>query len=105
PMQEIFDHNPNIQRKALFKSGLSIGKDILGSNANTLFLAFIGSYLALLIWFMDLSCSLLVIINSKLFTAEPLTIFSAAIGIALVIPDATLLNAYYHTKSKKEKAD
>src|SRR5699024_8026211 len=51
PMQEIFDHNPNIQRKALFKSGLSIGKDILGSNANTLFFAFIGSYLALLIWF------------------------------------------------------
>ncbi|HLR23718.1 MAG TPA: YibE/F family protein [Pseudogracilibacillus sp.] len=105
PMQEIFDHNPNIQRKALFKSGLSIGKDILGSNANTLFFAFIGSYLALLIWFKDLSYSLLEIINSKIFTAETLTIFSAGIGIALVIPVAAFLNAYYLTKSKKEKAD
>lgn len=104
-MQKIFDHNPNIQRKALFKSGLSIGKDILGSNANTLFFAFIGSYLALLIWFKDLSYSLLEIINSKIFTAETLTIFSAGIGIALVIPVAAFLNAYYLTKSKKEKAD
>src|SRR5699024_12198986 len=68
PMQEIFDHNPNIQRKALFKSGLSIGKDILGSNANTLIFAFICSYLALLIWFQYLSYSLLYIVNSKIFT-------------------------------------
>src|SRR5699024_12650899 len=66
PMQEIFDHNPNIQKKALFKSALSIGKDILGSNANTLCFAFIGSYLALLICFKDLSYSLLEVINSKM---------------------------------------
>src|SRR5699024_2494156 len=104
-MLDIFHHNTHIQRKALFKSGLSIVKDILGSNANTLFFAFIGSYLALLIWFKDLSYSLLEIINSQIFTAETLTIFSAGFGIALVIPVAAFLNAYYLTKSKKEKAD
>src|SRR5699024_6334152 len=40
PMQEIFQHNKNISRKELFTSGLTIGRDILGSNANTLFFAF-----------------------------------------------------------------
>src|SRR5699024_4899553 len=105
PIQDIFDHNPNIQRKALFKSGLSIGKDILGSNANTLFFAFIVSYLALLIWFKYLSYSLLEIINSKIFTAESLTILSGGIGIALDILVAAFLKDYYLTKSKKEKDD
>src|SRR5690625_5439953 len=31
PMQEIFQHNKNISRKELFTSGLTIGRDILGS--------------------------------------------------------------------------
>ncbi len=54
-MREIFHHNPLISRKDLFTSGLSIGRDILGTNTNTLFFAFFGGYLALLIWFKDLS--------------------------------------------------
>src|SRR5699024_7607970 len=69
PMQEIFDHNPNIHRKALFKSGVSIEKDIVVSNANRLFFAFIGSYLELLIWLKHFSYSLLVNITSKILTA------------------------------------
>src|SRR5699024_4428254 len=55
PMFEIYHQHPTISQKELFKSGMSIGKDILGSNTNTLFFAFIGGYLGLLIWFKDLS--------------------------------------------------
>src|SRR5699024_5750610 len=65
PMQEILYHHPSISRKQLFTSGMTIGKDILGSNTNTLFFAFIGGYLALLIWFKDLSYSFGQVINSK----------------------------------------
>lgn len=102
PMQELFHHHPTISRKDLFKSGLTIGRDILGSNANTLFFAFIGGYLALLIWFKDLSYSFLDIINSKIFTAESITIFTAGIGIALVVPIAAFINAYYIFHQKKK---
>lgn len=104
PMQEIFHHRPTISRKDLFKSGLTIGRDILGSNANTLFFAFIGGYLALLIWFKDLSYSFLDIINSKIFTAESITIFTAGIGIAIVVPIAAFINAYYIFHQKKKSA-
>lgn len=104
PMQEIFHHHPTISRKDLFKSGLTIGRDILGSNANTLFFAFIGGYLALLIWFKDLSYSFLDIINSKIFTAESITIFTAGIGIAIVVPIAAFINAYYIFHQKKKSA-
>src|SRR5699024_8701277 len=102
PMAEIYKHHPEITRKELFKSGVTIGKDILGSNANTLFFAFIGGYLALLLWFKDLSYSFSQIVNSKIFASEMMMIFFAGIGIALVIPIAAFINAYYLTKSKNE---
>lgn len=102
PMAEIYKHHTEITRKELFKSGVTIGKDILGSNANTLFFAFIGGYLALLLWFKDLSYSFSQIVNSKIFASEMMMIFFAGIGIALVIPIAAFINAYYLTKSKKE---
>lgn len=108
PMKEILEHDPDISRKHLFISGMTIGKDILGSNTNTLFFAFIGGYLALLIWFKDLSYSFGQIINSKIFAGEMITIFCAGIGIALVIPVASGIAAYYLVRERKkliEKAE
>lgn len=70
PMREIHYHHPDISRKELFQAGISIGKDILGTSTNTLFFAFFGGYLALLIWFKDLSYSPGEIINSKIFSGR-----------------------------------
>lgn len=101
PMREILHHHPSIRRRELFASGMSIGKDILGSNTNTLFFAFIGGYMGLLIWFKDLNYSIGEIVNSKAFSAEMLIILCAGIGIALIIPIASWINAYYLTKKRK----
>ncbi|WP_078378775.1 YibE/F family protein [Sutcliffiella halmapala] len=98
PMREISYHNPNISRKDLFLSGISIGKDILGTSTNTLFFAFFGGYLALLILFKDVSYSFGQIINSKVFVAEMLTILVAGIGVALTIPVTALITAYMLVK-------
>lgn len=38
PMREMFLHHPSISKKDLFTFGLSIGRDILGTSTNTLFL-------------------------------------------------------------------
>ncbi|GAM16691.1 YibE/F family protein [Mesobacillus selenatarsenatis] len=95
PMREIHYHNRDITRQDLFKSGLSIGRDILGTSTNTLFFAFFGSYLALLIWFKDLSYSAGEIINSKIFSAEMITILCAGIGVTLVIPITSWITAYF----------
>ncbi|RSD28448.1 YibE/F family protein [Mesobacillus subterraneus] len=95
PMREIHFHNPDISRQELFKSGLSIGRDILGTSTNTLFFAFFGSYLALLIWFKDLTYTPGEIINSKIFSAEMITILCAGIGVTLVIPITSWITAYY----------
>lgn len=100
PMHEIHYHNPSISRKELYKAGLSIGKDILGTSTNTLFFAFFGGYLALLIWFKDLSYTLGEIVNSKIFGAEMITILSAGTGVTLVIPITAWITAYFLVKDK-----
>ncbi|MGM0776111.1 MAG: YibE/F family protein [Bacillota bacterium] len=98
PMREIHYHHPDISRKELFQAGISIGKDILGTSTNTLFFAFFGGYLALLIWFKDLSYSPGEIINSKIFSGEMITIFCAGIGVTMVIPVTSWITALYLVK-------
>ncbi|MEG9297796.1 YibE/F family protein [Mangrovibacillus sp. Mu-81] len=100
PMREIYFHNPSISRKDLFISGLSIGRDILGTSTNTLFFAFFGGYMALLIWFKDLSYSIGEIVNSKVFSSEMIFIGSAGIGVALAIPVTSWITAYYLVKKR-----
>ncbi|UOQ49708.1 YibE/F family protein [Gracilibacillus caseinilyticus] len=95
PMQEIREQNPDISRKDLFMSGMRIGRDILGTSSNTLFFAFFGGYMGLIIWFKDLSYSMGEIVNSKVFSGEMITILTAGMGVALVIPIAASVTAYY----------
>lgn len=86
-MHEYARHTTSTPRQ-LVAHGMLIGRDILGTDTNTLFFAFFGGYLGLLIWFKDLHYSFGEIVNAKVFGAEVLTIFTAGIGIALVIPMA-----------------
>ncbi|WP_282137202.1 YibE/F family protein [Rossellomorea aquimaris] len=105
PMREIAYHNPAISRKDLFSSGLSIGRDILGTSTNTLFFAFFGGYMGLLIWFKDLSYSIGEIVNSKVFSSEMIFIGSAGIGVALAIPVTSWITAYYLVRRRSESSD
>lgn len=103
PMNELIQYNPAMTRKDLFTSGMRIGRDILGTDTNTLFFAFIGGYLALMLWFKDLSYSVGDIVNSKVFVGEVVTILCASIGIALVIPITSWINALYLTRKKVQE--
>ena len=59
--------------------------------------------MALLIWFKDLSYSLGEVVNSKIFSAEMITIFCAGIGVALIIPITAWITAYFLVKTKEPK--
>lgn len=101
-MNEIFIHNPFIDRYTLFKSGMNVGKDILGTTTNTLYFAFIGGYLALIVWFKDLSYSLSEVINSKIFSSEVISIFCIGTGAILIIPITAWLTSVMLTWRKKD---
>lgn len=101
-MHEVYKHTSTLSKRELFKSGVSIGRDILGTDTNTLFFAFFGGYLALLIWFKDLHYTIGDIINSKIFSSEMILILCAGLGIALVIPIASWMNAYYLVRTREK---
>ncbi|MTW86844.1 hypothetical protein F3157_14410 [Virgibacillus dakarensis] len=73
---------------------------MLGTDTNTLFFAFFGSYLGLLIWFKDLSYSFGEIVNSKVFSAEMINILCAGIGVAIIIPITAWITAYFLVKTR-----
>ncbi|AIC92983.1 MULTISPECIES: YibE/F family protein [Shouchella] len=105
PMQELYKQHRDANVKRLFLFGMKIGRDILGTNANTLFFAFFGGQLALLIWFKDLSYTLGEMVNAKVFANELITIFCAGIGVALIIPITAILSALHlvHESRKKDR--
>ena len=102
PLYEIHKQHLAISKKDLFSIGMKIGKDILGTSANTLFFAFFGGYMALLIMYKDHSYSLGEIANSKIFSAEIITILCAGIGVALIIPITSFFAAHFLTKQKSK---
>ena len=51
PMYELNETNPNLSRKELFQSGMRVGREILATSANTIYLAYFGGQLTLFFWF------------------------------------------------------
>ena len=85
-MNEIYKNNTLITQHELFKSGMNIGKDILGTMTNTLFFAYISGFMTLMIYFNQLKYSLATIINAKVFCSEVFQSLCCGIGIILIIP-------------------
>jgi len=100
-MNEIYIHNQSMNKWKLFESGMNVGKDILGTTTNTLYFAFIGGFMAMLLWFKDLSYSFLDIINSKVFGAELIQILCSGLGATLIIPVTALITSFILINRKR----
>jgi uncharacterized membrane protein len=92
-MNEVFQNNPLITKISLLKSGINIGKDILGTMTNTLLFAYIGGFMTLIIYFNELHYTILDILNRKVFCAEVFQILSSGIGIILIIPITAFISS------------
>lgn len=92
-LYEVYQNNKHLSIKELFLSGMNIGKDILGTTTNTLFFAYLGSYMTILIYFMDFKYNFLTIINSKLFASEYVRIMLSGTGCFLIIPITAIITS------------
>ena len=90
-MNEIFRNNILITKSNLLKSGINIGRDILGTMSNTLLFAFLSGFLTLLMWLKMVSYPINDIINSKMIGAEVFQILCSGIGIILIIPTTAII--------------
>ncbi|MBV7271361.1 YibE/F family protein [Clostridium sp. PL3] len=85
-MFEIYKSDLSETKRSIFKSGMNIGKDILGTMTNTLLFAYIGGFMTLIIYFSELNYSVGDVLNAKVFCSEVFQILCGGIGIILIIP-------------------
>lgn len=93
-INELHNNNPNLTKSDLFHSGMTIGKDVLGSTMNTLIFALFGGQLALLVWVSDLNYSFAQFMNTKILVTEWVALLISGISITLTIPLTTFLMVY-----------
>ena len=88
---EVKRHAPSISDKELFKSGINIGRDVMGTMANTLVLAYIGSSLCTILLRITYSNSLMEMINTESIVVELLNAIVGSLGILLTMPLTALV--------------
>jgi len=90
---EIRDADPSASGRALFRSGMRVGRDHVGSIVNTLALAYVGASLPLLIVFELSDLSFERVIGSEIVATEIVRTLVGSIGLVASMPVTTWLAA------------
>ncbi len=90
---EMKEQNPDASAKSLFRSGMQIGKDAMGTMANTLILAFAGSSLNMLILVQTYDIPFLQLINTDSIALEVVQSVAGSVGILLTVPLVAFISA------------
>ena len=85
-MEEIRVHKPDVSRSALIRSGLSVGRSILGTMTTTLMLAYSGSYLSMLMHFVGQGTPVTDILNLRYVAGQLLNTLVGSVGLVAAAP-------------------
>ena len=100
---EMKEQNPDASVGSLFRSGMQIGKDAMGTMANTLILAFAGSSLNMLILVQTYDIPFLQLINTDSIALEVVQSVAGSIGILLTVPLVAFISAKLMAHGKKQR--
>lgn len=100
---EMREQNPDTSAGSLFRSGMQIGKDAMGTMANTLILAFAGSSLNMLILVQTYDIPFLQLINTDSIALEVVQSVAGSFGILLTVPLVAFISArlMVHGRSRR----
>lgn len=100
-LYEISENVDSISFRKLYKSGMSIGNDIMGTMANTLVLAYIGSSLSGILLILVNSSSALQLLNRECIITEILQALVGSMGLLVTIPLTTCVCSLLYKKVKE----
>ena len=95
-MQEFCSQNPEISRLELMRAGMRVGRDMMGTDSNTLILAFAGTSLSMLVLDYAYELPYLQIINSNNIGIAVMQGLSGSFGVVLSVPATVLMAAYIY---------
>ena len=85
-LSEVRAADPSMDPKSLFRSGMNIGRDMVGTMTNTLILAFLGSGLVLILYLYSLGLSPHMLVSSAYLSLEVVSGVSSSVGVILSVP-------------------
>lgn len=100
-LHEIKEQRPEITAKEIFKSGINIGRDMIGTMSNTLILAYVGGSLGLVMIIYAYSYQMHQILNMYSIAIEIMRGIAGTIGIILTVPITSLIMSMLLTREKK----
>ena len=100
---EIHQQNPALSRRELFKAGMHVGRDMMGTDSNTLILAFAGGSISMLVLDYAYDLPYQQIINSNNIGIAIMQGLSGSFGIVLSVPVTVLLAVVLYTHGQEHK--
>jgi len=98
-MHEVAIANPRITTENLISAGMNIGRDIMGTMANTLILAYVGASLNLMLFLAAYEPSLAQILIKDNITAEIVRSLAGSIGLICTIPLTAVVSGCLRNRS------
>ena len=100
-LDEIKKENITADRKTLFKAGMNIGKDVMGTNTNTLILAYVGSSLTILILYMAYGMTFSEIADVEVIAEAIIRSLAGSIGLIGVIPLTAFISSLLYSNNSE----
>lgn len=102
-MAEVKEHAPGISSKELIKSGLAVGQAGIGTQTTTLLLAYMGSWLSVMMVYMAQSTPVLNILTSKMIASEIVQTLTGCMGLVIVTPLTALIASWLYARPYIDK--
>ena len=92
-LKEIKSLNTDLDSRKLFRSGMNIGKDIIGTMVNTLVFAFIGASLVTIMVLISHGVSFNQLVNSDFFSVEITKGLIGTVVVIIMVPVTSLFSS------------
>lgn len=102
-INEIYEQNPTLSRMKLFKSGINVGRDMMGTMSNTLILAFTGGALNTLILNYAYAMEYNQLINMYSIGIEIMQGVAGSLGVILTVPLVSFISSNLLTRNNTMK--
>ena len=103
-MWEIKERAEQINFETLLRSGLPIGRDVFGTMANTLILAYMGKSLSVILILLVYTDSLTSLLNMEMIVVEILQALAGSFGILFTMPLTSFFCSTIFLKDKEKAA-
>lgn len=98
-MQELTSVNSSLTRQDLWKSGMNIGRDMIGTMTNTLILAFAGSSFLMVLYIYSLGVPVYELLSSTLVATELVHGIASSIGVIVSVPLTVLIGTCFYVNN------